>query len=185
METFQAGLDGVTCQSNGCKLVGGLYRGAGVGPRPTAILLHGLPGIEKNLDIAYALREAGWNCLYFHPRGSWGSEGAYSLRGYPDDLRAATEWILQQACADALRLVVIGHSVGGYVALMGGATARAFGGLLLCVRCCLLSERHSRWSSSLNTLKCCMGLPAPNLRLSMRHSPRSNRQPKDCSTAQR
>jgi hypothetical protein len=24
------------------------------------------PGIEKHLDIAYALRDSGWNCLYFH-----------------------------------------------------------------------------------------------------------------------
>ena len=121
MTTFQAGLDGVTFQSHRSRLLGGLYRGAGQGPRPTAILLHGLPGVEKNLDFAYALRDIGWNCLYFHYRGSWGSEGAYTLSGRYDDLLAATEWLIQQPCVDSDRLALIGHSAGGYLALMSGA----------------------------------------------------------------
>ncbi len=118
---FYAGLDGVTIQSKGSRLLGGLYRAAGQGPRPTALLLHGLPGVEKNLDIAYALRDAGWNCLYFHYRGSWGSEGAFSLAGRHDDLLAATAWLRKQPHVDANRLALIGHSAGGYLALMAGA----------------------------------------------------------------
>ena len=55
---FDAGLDNVVFCSQGSKLLGGFYRGGGNGPRPTAILLHGVPGVEKNLDIAYALRDA-------------------------------------------------------------------------------------------------------------------------------
>ena len=38
------------------RLLGGFYKGAGQGRRPTAVLVHGLPGIEKNLDIAYRRR---------------------------------------------------------------------------------------------------------------------------------
>ena len=64
--SFTAGLDGVVFYSHGSKLLGGFYRAAGETPRPTVILLHGVPGVEKNLDLAYALRDAGWNCLYFH-----------------------------------------------------------------------------------------------------------------------
>jgi fermentation-respiration switch protein FrsA (DUF1100 family) len=119
---FEAGLDGVTFASSGCKLLGGFYRGAGDSPRPTAILLHGLPGIEKNLDIAYALRELGWNCLYFHFRGSWGSEGAYSLAGLADDTRAAVGWTLRKPSVDANRLVLIGGSAGGHTVLLSAAT---------------------------------------------------------------
>jgi len=101
--------------------LGGLYRGAGQGPRPTAILLHGVPGVEKNLDIAYALRDIGWNCLYFHYRGCWGSEGSYSLTGALDDIHFATEWAIQQPSVDSKRLAIIGMSGGGYLALKGGA----------------------------------------------------------------
>ncbi len=121
MNIFEAGLDGVTFHSKGSKLLGGLYRAAGKSPRPTALLLHGLPGVEKNLDIAYGLREAGWNCLYFHYRGSWGSEGNYSLEDRSDDLHAATEWLMNQSCVDTDRLALIGHSAGGYLALTASA----------------------------------------------------------------
>ncbi len=121
MNTFEAGLDGVVLQSKGSRLLGGMYRASGLGPRPTAVLLHGLPGVEKNLDIAYALREAGWNCLYFHYRGSWGSGGAYSLAGRQDDLLTVTDWILQQPYVDARCIALVGHSAGGYLALMMGA----------------------------------------------------------------
>ena len=68
MNKFEAGLDGATFISKDCKLLGGFYRAAGAAPRPTAVLLHGLPGIEKHLDIAYRLRDLGWNWLYFHFR---------------------------------------------------------------------------------------------------------------------
>ena len=126
MGTFNAGLDGVTIQSEGCKLLGGLYRAAGFGPRPTAILLHGDPGIEKNLDVAYRLRDNGWNCLYFHYRGSWGSGGAFSLAGHYDDLLAATAWLENQPCVDSNRLALIGSSSGGYLALTAGAMDSRF-----------------------------------------------------------
>jgi hypothetical protein len=122
MRQFAAGLDGVTLESKGCRLLGGFYRAAGDSPRPTAILLHGLPGIEKHLDIAYRLRDLGWNCLYFHFRGSWGSGGSYSIAGLADDTRAAVEWALRQPSVDAGRIALIGGSVGGYAALLYAAT---------------------------------------------------------------
>lgn len=102
---FEARLDGVVLSSHGCKLLGGFYGAAGETRRPTAILLHGVPGVEKNLDFAYALRDLGWNALYFHYRGCWGSEGTYSLDGLLDDVRAATERVLDQPSVDKERLV--------------------------------------------------------------------------------
>ncbi len=112
MSRFEAGLDGVTFTSKGYKLLGGFYKAAGETPRPTAILLHGLPGIEKHLDVAYRLRDLGWNCLYFHFRGCWGSEGKYSLAGLTDDTRAAMEWILKQSSVDKDRIALIGAAPG-------------------------------------------------------------------------
>lgn len=121
MSRFEAGLDGVTFASNGSRLLGGFYKAAGETPRPTAILLHGLPGIEKHLDIAYALRDRGWNCLYFHFRGSWGSTGAYSIEGLADDTRAAVEWTLQQPSVDKNRIALLGASTGSHPAFLCGA----------------------------------------------------------------
>ena len=114
---FPAGLDGVIFHSHGCKLLGGFYRAPGETPRPTVVLLHGIPGVEKNLDLASALREAGCNVLYFHYRGCWGSEGEYTITGQLADVRAATDWVLGQACVDGSRVGLVGYSLGGYMAL--------------------------------------------------------------------
>jgi alpha/beta superfamily hydrolase len=121
MSRFQAGLSGVSFRSKDCRLLGGFYKAAGDTPRPTAILLHGLPGIEKHLDIAYALRDLGWNCLYFHFRGCWGSQGAYDLAGLADDTRAATEWVAERPEVDPERIVLVGASTGSLPAFVCGA----------------------------------------------------------------
>jgi alpha/beta superfamily hydrolase len=115
---FKAGLDGVTFTSNGQKVLGGFYKAEGETPRPTAVLLHGLPGIEKHLDIAYELRDRGWNCLYFHFRGCWGSQGRFSLAGLTDDTRGAVEWVRKQPSVDNERLALVGGSTGMYPALL-------------------------------------------------------------------
>lgn len=124
MATFQAGVDGVTLTSQGKRLLGGFYLAAGDTPRPTAILIHGLPGIEKHLDVAYDLRNRGWNCLYFHFRGCWGSQGNYSLDGLADDTRAAVEWVLTQPSVDSERIALLGASTGSHPALLCGAADR-------------------------------------------------------------
>ena len=121
MADFAAGVDGVTFDSSGARLLGAFYRGAGQAPRPTALLLHGVPGVEKHLDLAYRLRDRGWNCLSFHPRGSWGSGGRYSLHGLVDDTRAAVAWTLAQASVDPERLALVGASAGGHTALLCAA----------------------------------------------------------------
>ena len=121
MTGFAAGVDGLTFESSGARLLGAFYRGAGQEPRPTAVLLHGVPGVEKHLDLAYRLRDRGWNCLCFHPRGSWGSGGTYSMDGLVDDTRAAVDWTLAQPSVDPDRLALIGASLGGHTVLLHGA----------------------------------------------------------------
>jgi len=97
-----------------------LMLAAGPGPKPT-MLLHGLPGNEQNLDLAQAVRRAGWNVLTMHYRGSWGSPGRFSLAGAYDDVEVAMAWLRQPAHArqygiDSGRLVIAGHSMGGFLA---------------------------------------------------------------------
>jgi predicted alpha/beta-fold hydrolase len=51
--------------SGGVGLNALFFLAAGPDPKPTVILLHGLPGNERNLDLAQAIRRAGWNVLTF------------------------------------------------------------------------------------------------------------------------
>jgi len=168
---FKARLDGVLLTSHGCKLLGGFYGAAGETPRPTAILLHGVPGVEKNLDFAYGLRDAGWNTLYFHYRGCWGSEGTYSFDGLLDDVCAATDWTLRQPSVDRERLVLMGSSLGGYTTLAAGAADSRFKALVaLCpliesASVPLTMEMAAEFASMLN------GVTAEQLKLQWEHLP--------------
>ena len=56
--------------SHGVLINGVVYTPAGAGPHPTIVICHGLPGNEKNLDLAQAVRRAGWNAVTFNYRGS-------------------------------------------------------------------------------------------------------------------
>jgi uncharacterized protein len=112
------GITGVTFDSEGHRLVGVLYLARGPGPKPTALLLHGCPGLEKNLDLAAALRDRGWNALMFHYRGCWGSAGRYDLRAIPRDVIAAVDFLAACPAVDADRIAVLGHSMGGWAAIV-------------------------------------------------------------------
>jgi len=115
------GLTGVTFDSDGHRLVGVLYLIRGEEPAPTVLLLHGCPGLEKNLDLAVRLREAGWNSLVFHYRGCWGSAGRYDLRSIPRDVTAAVDYLAGCPRVDPGRIVVLGHSLGGWAAIVTAA----------------------------------------------------------------
>jgi len=115
------GITGVTFHSDGHRLVGVLYLARGPGPKPTVLLLHGCPGLEKNLDLAAALRDRGWNALVFHYRGCWGSAGRYDLRTIPRDVIAAVDFLAACPAVDAGRIAVLGHSMGGWAAIVTAA----------------------------------------------------------------
>jgi uncharacterized protein len=107
--------------SCGVNLNAVLYLAGGKGSHPTALLLHGLPGNEQNLDCAQSLRRSGCNVLTIHYRGSWGCPGTFTIGNCLSDAAAAIAW-LQGAVnclefrVDPQRIVVVGHSVGGFVA---------------------------------------------------------------------
>jgi pimeloyl-ACP methyl ester carboxylesterase len=112
--------------SNGKRLNGIIYLAQGEGPHPTVLLLHGLPGNERNLDLAQILRRAGWNVVFFHYRGSWGSEGLFSFTNCVDDVGNVLRILRRQEMKkklrmDAGRIVLIGHSMGGAAAVLAAA----------------------------------------------------------------
>jgi len=116
----------VQVPSHGALLNGIVYVAAGAGPHPVVVLLHGFPGNEKNLDLAQAIRRAGWDVLFFNYRGSWGSPGDFSFTHAMEDTQSAIAFLREAATskklrADSSRIVLIGHSMGGFMAGYGAA----------------------------------------------------------------
>lgn len=121
--------------SNGVGLNAVLFQAAGIGPHPTVILMHGLPGNERNLDLAQAIRRCGWDVLTFTYRGAWGSPGDFSIANSMEDAVAAFAFARSPEAAkfgiDGRHIVLAGHSMGGATAFMAAASATGLDGLIL------------------------------------------------------
>lgn len=115
----------VAITSGGARMNGVLFVAQGAGPHRNVILLHGFPGNEKNLDLAQAMRRAGWNVLTFQYRGAWGSEGSFSFTSVVDDVLAAIAFLRGPegvaGRGDPGQIVLVGHSMGGWAALTSAA----------------------------------------------------------------
>jgi pimeloyl-ACP methyl ester carboxylesterase len=106
--------------SHGSHIMGIFLLASGTQPHPTVILLHGFPGYEQNMDLAQSLRRDGWNVLAMHYRGSWGSQGTFSFTHCMEDVGTLFDYVtqpahLQKFHVDPHHLVVIGHSMGGFM----------------------------------------------------------------------
>jgi len=76
---------------------------------------------KHNGDLARSILRAGWNVLLFHYRGTWGTAGTFSLSSAIEDTAQAVRFLRDPANAtkyrsDPHQLVVIGHSLGGFLA---------------------------------------------------------------------
>jgi uncharacterized protein len=112
--------------SHGALLNAFIYIAPGAGPHPIVILLHGFPGNERNLDLAQTLRRVGYDVLYFNYRGSWGSPGDFSLTHSIEDTQSAIAFLRDPANskkfrADPSNIILIGHSMGGFMARYAAA----------------------------------------------------------------
>ncbi len=112
--------------SAGSRLNGRVFSAQGAHAHPTILLLHGYPGVEQNQDLAHVFRRAGWNVVMFHYRGAWGSEGEFSVGNLLEDALNVAEAIRQpefvaQYRVNPERIVLMGHSMGGFAALLATA----------------------------------------------------------------
>lgn len=87
---------------------------------PVAVMLHGFPGLEQNMDMPPALRRGGIATLYFSYRGVWGSHGYYCFSHLIEDAFTVVDWIREHAeeyRLDPERIYLVAHSMGGFTAL--------------------------------------------------------------------
>jgi pimeloyl-ACP methyl ester carboxylesterase len=123
--------------SGGVNINGVAYLASGAGVHPTFVFFHGLPGNEKNLDLAQAVRRARWNAITVNYRGSWGSPGAFRFGGNLEDAEAVLAYVRDTANAqrlriDPARIVIAGHSMGGWVtALTASRHPELLGAILI------------------------------------------------------
>jgi len=120
----------------GSKVNAILYTASGTQPHPTLLFLHGFPGNETNIDLLQAVRRAGWNAMRINYRGSWGSQGKFSFANARADGEAAVAWLLDPANIakyhiDPKRIVVAGHSMGGFMAASTSAADPRVAGTVL------------------------------------------------------
>ncbi len=129
-------METVHIPSGGVEINGVVYVASGAGPHPTVVLCHGLPGNEKNLDLAQALRRAGYTVITFNYRGSWGSPGTYKFAQNLEDANAVLAFARDPENAaklriDAKRIAIIGHSMGGWVSALTAAKDKALIGAVM------------------------------------------------------
>ncbi|MGD0892633.1 MAG: alpha/beta fold hydrolase [Terracidiphilus sp.] len=131
-----AGMTVLHIPSHGVLINGVEYSPSGAGPHPTLVICHGLPGNEKNLDLAQAVRRAGWNAVTFNYRGSWGSPGKFRFAQNLEDADAVLAYLRDPGNAaklgvDPKRIAIAGHSMGGWVTVNTAAHDHALLGAIL------------------------------------------------------
>ena len=104
-------------------LNGVIYCVGGIGLHPTILLLHGVPGYERNFDLAHAFVREGYNVVIFHYRGAWGSSGRFTLQHVLEDVEQVLNFLradssVEQFAIDRQRLICVGHSMGGWATLV-------------------------------------------------------------------
>jgi len=104
--------------------------GAGPGPKPAVVLVHGGPWVRGGHwrwdPMAQFLASRGYLVIEPEFRGSTGYGAAHFRAGFrqwglamQDDVADALQWAVDQGLADGSRACIAGASYGGYATLMG------------------------------------------------------------------
>ena len=94
-------------------------------------LLFGIPIFGQ---LADAIADAGFMVLRYDKRGvgmSGGRDEAATLVDYADDARAAVKFLSERKDVDPRRIAMVGHSEGGFVAMLAAARDRRIVALAL------------------------------------------------------
>ena len=103
-------------------LQGYLRRTNRPGPSPAVVLLHGCNGNWRRLDQGWGMRIASWGYVTltvdsFGPRGIKNTCGSGAPVDMAFDAYRALNFLMQQPFVDSARVVVLGFSQGGALAL--------------------------------------------------------------------
>jgi dipeptidyl aminopeptidase/acylaminoacyl peptidase len=115
----------VTFESNGANVHAIFYQASGLKPLPTVVLCHGFTGNDTDvLGLGERLMKDGFNALAFNYRGTWGSEGLFTVANSLEDVISAIRYVessptVREFNVDPSSITVIGWSYGGGIALLG------------------------------------------------------------------
>jgi dienelactone hydrolase len=84
----------VAFESKGVNIHAIFYQASGVEPLPTVILCHGFAGNDTDvLGLGERLMKDGYNALAFNYRGTWGSEGLFTIANSLEDVTSAIHYV--------------------------------------------------------------------------------------------
>ena len=125
---YRPDLQGAVLEGKRGRILVTIYRAGGEGKHPTVLLAHGIPGVEKNLDLAQGLRRVGFHVVTYHYSGSWNSDGDYAIEHCLEDSDTMVDFLLQDETMgfDKEKLYVVGHSMGCFIAAHMAAKHKEF-----------------------------------------------------------
>ena len=140
-EEVRVGASGFSLAATITKPVG--QAPAAAGPWPAVLLVPGSESVDQDEDvfgipifgqIAGALADAGFLVARYDKRGvgqSGGRAESAALEDYADDVRIMVRYLDKRPDVDRWRIVVAGHSEGGWVALLAASKEKKIAGLAL------------------------------------------------------